>query len=109
MQDGAVGGDHFGAEKVVAGKTVLAVEPSESAAEGEPGDSGEGDDAERGGEPVLLRAPVEFTEQEARSRADGALGGVDHDGFHRGQVQDQAVVAHRVAGDVVAAALDRQG
>jgi trans-2,3-dihydro-3-hydroxyanthranilate isomerase len=85
------------------------LEPAESTAEGEPGDSGEGDDAERGGEPVLLRAPVKLAEQQACSRAGGALGGVDQHGLHRGQVQDQAVVAYGVAGDVVAAALDRQG
>jgi hypothetical protein len=63
VQDCAVGGDHLGAGKVVAGQAMLAVEPAESAAEGEPGDAGEGHDAERGGESVLLCAPVELAEQ----------------------------------------------
>src|SRR5919112_857460 len=75
VQDCAVGSDHFSADQVVARQTVLAVEPAESAAECEPGDSGDGNDAERGGEPMLLRAAVELAEQQTGPGADGALGG----------------------------------
>ena len=95
------------ATQVVDGEAELAGEPSKAAAEREPGDSGRRVDAERDGKAVLLRGCVELGERDARLHARGARGGIHDDALHRRQVDHEAVVAHGIAGDVVARAFDR--
>ena len=107
-------GDHlagrkhdFGGEKVVDGHPVLAHQPGDPPAEGEARDPGERDDAARGREPKGGGGTVELTDPDAGLRADGPSRRVDVDALHEREVDHQPPVRDRLAGDVVAAAADR--
>ena len=100
----AVGGHDLGSEQVVDRRAVAAHQPADAAAEREPGDAGVGDDAADGGEPVRLGCGVELAPQHAAPGARRPGGGVDLDRAHRRQVDHEAVVAYRLAGDAVPAA-----
>ena len=56
------------------------------------------------GEPVRLRRLVELGEQRAAANAGGATFGIDLGAAHPREVDHDAVVAGREAGDAVAAA-----
>ena len=88
---------------------MLAHDPADPAAEGQPCDAGVGDDAGRHREPERLRLPVELAEQHACLGARDPALGIDSDALHRGEVDHQRVVRDRVAGERVAAAADRNG
>src|SRR5262249_9596146 len=100
----AVGGDHLGGQQVVDGESVLAHEEADAAAEGEPGDAGVADDAAGGGQTVGLRLVVDITPKRTALHPGRATGGVDPHGPHRGEVDDESVVAHGGTGHVVTAA-----
>ena len=104
----AVGGDDLRGEQVVARGPVLAGDPAEPAAEGQPGHAGERDVAGRGGEAEGLRRPVDVAEQRAGAHARRPRDGVDLDRPLGREVDDHAGVAHGVAGDVVAPAAHGQ-
>ena len=93
----------------VAAEAVLAPEPAEAAAQREPGDARVRDDATGRREPVSLRRGVEVPP--AGTGADGGAAPlrVHRHGRHRRQVDHQRAVADGEAGDVVAAAPDRDG
>ena len=82
---------------------MLAGQPADAAVERQPGDAGHRHEAERRREPVLLRRGVELAEQHAGLGPHGAVVGIDVDVLHQRQVDDDAAVAHREAGDAVAA------
>jgi hypothetical protein len=103
----AVGGDDVGSNEVVAGQAVPARQPADAAAQGEAGDAGVGVSAPRGGQAEGLSLVVEFPPLDAALGPHGALGGVNPDALHAGQVNHQAAVAHAVTRDVMAAAAHR--
>src|SRR6202043_3268776 len=76
---------------------------AKAAAEREAGDPGRRVDAERGREAERLRFPVEVRQCCAWLDAGGAGGRIDADRLHQREIDEQAAVAHRVAGNVVAA------
>ena len=59
VHEPAVGGDHVGADQVVAGEAVLAHQPADAAAEREAADAGRRDQAAGGREPVRLGLVVD--------------------------------------------------
>ena len=105
--DLALGGDHVHRDHVVAGPAVAARQVAEAAADGEAGDAGGGDEAEHGRQPVHLRLAVQIAQRAAGLRAADALRRIDPDAAQQRQVDHQPAVAHREAGDVVAAAAHR--
>ena len=104
--DHAVGGDDLDGAQVVATETVGAHHHAQPAAQGEPGDTGDGHLPTGGGQPVDLGGAVDLPPGGAGLYVRGAGGGVDVHGLHGRQIDDQAVVADRAAGDLVAAAAD---
>ncbi len=102
--DAALGGHHFGGQQVVDGEPVFAHEEADAAAEGEPGDAGVAHDAAGGRQTVGLRLVVDVAPESTTLHPGRATGGVDPHGPHRREVDDDPVVAHRGAGNVVAAA-----
>ena len=102
--DLALGGDHLGFHEVVDGESVLAHEPADAAAQAEAADAGVAHDAARGGQTVRLCLVVDISPQGTALDEGRALDGIDRDGAHRREVDHDSVVAHRGAGDVVAAA-----
>ncbi len=68
-----------------------------------------GDDAGRHREPVRLRLPIELSEEHAGLSPRGAGLRIDVDALHRSQIDDDAAVADRVAGEAVTAAFDGEG
>ena len=97
----ALGGDHLGLYEVVDGEPVLAHEPAEAAAEAEAADAGVAHDAAGGGQAVCLCLVVDISPQGTALDEGRAPDGIDRDGADRRQVDDDPVVAHRGAGDVV--------
>src|SRR5271165_6236267 len=69
---------------VVAGKAILADQPTITATERETSDPGGGGHPERRSEPVFLCCAIKFTELEAGLSARDSAGRVDFDPFHRG-------------------------
>ena len=100
----AVGRDDLGGEEVVDREAVLAHEPADATAEGEPGDAGVAHDAAGGGQTVRLRLVVDVAPQRTTLHPGRAVGGVDPHGPHRREVDDDPVVANGGAGHVVASA-----
>ena len=103
----AVGADDVRRHQVVDGHPVRPREPAEAAAQRQPGDAGRRVDAERRRQAVLERGPIDVGEERARLDVGAPGRGVDADLPHLRQVDHHAAVAHRRAGDVVAAAADR--
>ena len=103
-QHPAVRGHELDREQVVDRQTELALQTAHPAAEREAGHPGVGDDADRADEPVRLRGVVELGEQRAAAHAGSAPLGIDVGAAHAREVDHDAVVARREAGDAVAAA-----
>lgn len=104
-----VGGHDVDREEVVTGEAVLAAQPAEAAAEGEPGDARGRDGPHRRGEAERLAVAVKLREREARLGAHRAARGIDAASFHRREVDHQSAVGDGLAGHVVAAAARRDG
>ena len=104
--DHAVGGDDLDRAQVVAAEAVGAHHHAESTAEGEAGHAGDRHLSAGGGQPVDLRGAVDLAPGGAGLNAGGSGGGVDVDGPHGGEVDDQAVVADGAARHLVAATAD---
>ena len=106
----AVGGDELDREQLVDGQPVLAHDPPDAAAERQPRHAGVGHDPAGHREPERLRRPVELARAARRpARAPCAPPGSTRIPFIRRQVDHDAVVADRVAGEAVAAAADGDG
>ena len=103
----AAGGDQLDGEDVVDGQAVLALEPARAAAEREPGDAGARDAPADGGEPVLLGGGVDLAPGQAAARADDPPLRVDDQLAQAADVDHEAVLDERRAGDRVAAAAHR--
>ena len=104
--DIALGGDDLGGFEVVDRHAVLAAEPAEAPAQRQARDPRGGVDPHRSGEPVGQGRCVEIPERSA-TLGEGPLRSHIH--LHRPHVReidDEAVVAQRVTGDVVARAAD---
>ena len=105
--EAAVGQHDVGFEQVVDRQAVLAREVAGAAAEGQAGDAGGRDDAERHGQAEGVGGMVDVARRAARLDPHGAARRVDAHALHQRQVDDQAVVAAAEARAVVAAAADR--
>src|SRR6478752_3290297 len=99
---------HIGRDQVIGGKPELAAEPSETAAQGESGDPGCRVDPEGSGKSKGLCFFVKVSEGSARFHPCSTGSGVDPDGTHLRKVDQQAAFTDGIAGDVVAAAANRQ-
>ena len=83
---------------------MLAHEPPDAAAQAEAADAGVAHDAARGGQTVGLCLVVDVAPQGTALDEGRAVDEIDRHGAHRREVDDDPVVAHRGAGDVVASA-----
>ena len=81
---------------------------AEPSTEREPGHAGRGDEAERRGQTVFLRRPIDIAEVAARADPHTPRLDLDLHLVHRRHVEGDTAVTQRQAGDVVPAALDRQ-
>ena len=79
----AVGRYDVNGEDVVDREAVLAHQPADATAEGEPGDAGVADDSSGGGQTVRLRLAVDVAPQRTTLHPDFAVGGIDPHGSHR--------------------------
>ena len=104
--DVAARGDHLGLHEIVDGEPVLAHEPPDAAAQAEASDAGVADDAARGCQAMRLCLVVDVAPQGATLDEGRAVDEIDRDGAHRREVDDDPVVAHCSASDVVASASD---
>ena len=102
LEERPVGGDDIDREEVVARQPVPAHEPPQSPTEGEAGDPGGADRAARGGQAELLGLPVELGPGRPGLGPHGTSARIDPDALHGGQIDDDAALAHREAGDAVA-------
>ena len=91
-------------EQIVDGEAVFAAEPALPSAEGQAGDAGGRDGADRRRQTEGLRLAVELGPENARFRTDYPRAGVDADALHARRVDHQAAITNRVAGDAVTAA-----
>ena len=107
--DAPVGEHDLGADHVVGAQPVPASQPAHAAAEGEATDPGIADDAARRRESERLGGRVELAPGDATTDRGGAADRIDLDPVDRGQVDDEAVVDVRQAGDVVAAPANCDG
>ena len=88
---------------------MLAPEPADPAGEREPADARLRHDSEGRGESVLLRGGVELTQRHASLGAGRASLGVHSDVLQPPQVDGEAAVDERRAGDAVTSAPGRHG
>ena len=104
--DPTVPGHELGADEVVAGEAVLALEPPGAAAERQSGNPGRRHAPARGGQAVGLGDVVHVGPDGTAADADAAPVGVDVDVGHAAQVKHEAVVAQRQTGDGVPTGAD---
>src|SRR5437763_4883327 len=105
--DGPAGrGDDGGRREVVTGAAELPHRPADATAEREPGDAGARDETARGREAVGLRLVIDVGPDRAAADAGPHRRGIDVDATHRREVDHDAVVDGREAGDAVAATAD---
>ena len=103
----SIGGHELDRSKVVDRQAEPALEPSDAAAEGQPGDAGMPDHPDRADEPMLGAGDVERAEERATAGAGQAGGRIDGDLVEPGEVDHDPAVARRVAERAVPAATDR--
>ena len=103
----AVGGDHLDLREVVDRQPVLAHQPAESAAECQAGDPGRRHHAAGRRLPVDVGRPVVLVPRDPALGPGPPAARIDVDPTHQRQVDHQPAVGDRPAGDVVAAAADR--
>src|SRR5262249_49373903 len=105
--DATVGEHDLGRCEVVDGHAVLAHQPAEATTEGETGDARSRDHAAGGRETVHRGGAVVLLPRHAGLCAHAPRPGVDVDPAHRREVDHEAAVGDREAGDVVPAAAHR--
>ena len=107
--DGLAARQHdIGRDEVVDRQAVGPGQPADAAAQRQPRDPRPGHDAERDGEGVRLGGLIDVGEPRAATHADEPRRRVDLDLVQPAQVEHDPVVDGPVAGDVVAAAPDRE-
>ena len=104
-----VGGDDVDRQQIVDREPILPPEMADAPVQGQSADARGGDHAARNRQAMKLRLPVAVAPGCAALCADDSGGRIDVHAAHLRQVDHQAVVVDGVTGDVVAAALDRQG
>ena len=107
-QPPAVGGHHLCREQVVAGEAAAAHQVTQPATEGEARDPGRRDEAAGRCQTDVLGGRVELAPHHAAARSNPLGVAIDVDRLHRGEIDDHAAIARRVAGDVVPAGPDRE-
>ena len=106
--DLALGGHQLERAQAVDREPVATHHPADAAAEREPADAGVGDVAEGDRQRVRRHRRLgDVVEQRAAAHASDPRIGIDHDRVHRREVDGHSAVGHRMAGDAVAAAADR--
>ena len=105
-QHPAIGRHDVGGDEVVAGQAVLPHQPPQAAAERQAGDAGRGDEPAGRRQAERLGLAVELAVGHPGLGPHGAAGRVHADALQPTQVDDQAAVTQRLAGDVMAAAPD---
>ena len=95
-------------EEIVDGQAVLAHQPAHAAVERQAADAGGGDQPDRDGQAEGLRRTIDVAQRRAALHLHGPSDRVHPNGPHRRQVDDEPIVADRLAGDIVAAAADGQ-
>ena len=103
-----IGGDDLDGAKIVGGKPMAARHPAEPAAEREAGDAGRRDDPAGHHEAQRLRRAIDVGPGGARLHAHAPGRRIDRDLLVGREIDHHAAIAQRGAGDVVAAAADRQ-
>jgi hypothetical protein len=106
--EGTVGEHDLGGDEVVGGQPEATAQAAVPAAEREPDDADTAARAGDGGQPERLCGRQEVGSGRARLDGGLALRGVDRDGPHAGDVDDQAAVPNGAAGPVVTGGPDRQ-
>ena len=107
--DSAVGGDDVGRHEVVDRQPVPAAQPADAAAQREPADAGVRDQAARRREAERLGRPVDVAPRRAALDARPGASGSTRTSLIVERSTITAAVGDRMAGDVVAAAADRDG
>ena len=102
-----VGGDDLGRDQVVDAQAMAAAQPADAAAERQAGDAGVRDQAARHREPEGLGLAIDVAPGRAALDPGAAPLRIDPHAAHRREIDHHAVVADRVARDVVAATADR--
>src|SRR4051812_28507398 len=92
--------------QVVDGRSMLAHEPADTAAEREPGNSCVADNPASRGEAEALGLAVEFAPEDSSFGPRSPPMWVDVHGFHRRQVDDESVIAHGAAANIMSATPD---
>lgn len=103
-----IGQDHISLDEVVDGEPVLVRQVSDATAQGKPGNASRRDDAERHGQAECVRRVIDVAGGAAALDANDAPFRIDVNTLHRGQVDDEPVIAAAQPGAVVAAAADGQ-
>jgi hypothetical protein len=103
----AGGGDDLGGQQVVTRQPELRGEPAEPAAQGQPADPGVADRAAGSGQPVRLGGRVELRQRGPAAGPGGPRARVHRHLVDGAEVDGQAAVADRRAGEAVRAAAHR--
>src|SRR5829696_2094816 len=103
----ALGGDELERHQIVERKTVLPHQPTQTAAEGEPCNSGARHDTPGNCQAVSLRLAIEFAPCDAALRAHPSLLRLDANLLHRCQVDYHAAINRGTSRHVVATSADR--
>ena len=103
-----VGGHDLDRDERIDREAVLADEPADAAAEGQPGDADRAGVAERRGQAMGGGRLGELDRGQAGLCPGNPRIGVDVQAAHVGEVEDDAAVDGAVAGEAVAAAADRE-
>ena len=103
-QDPAIGNDDLGGDQIVDGQPRLPAQPAHPSSEGQTTHAGMANEARWYGEPVRLGRRIEIRQQGPTLYPCRLGVRIDNDPVQRAQVDDQAVVAHRVAREAVCSA-----
>ena len=98
--------DHIGGDELVDRQPMPSMKPADAAAERQARDAGVGHDPTRRRQPERLGLVVELAPEHAGLDPGCARLRVDPDPLHRAQVDDDAAVADRQAGQTVPSAPD---
>ena len=101
-----VGGDDIHPDNVIGRPSPSPREVADSAAEGQPRNAGERDEAENGCQPVQLRLAIDVSKDTTRLHARHSSVRIDPYAAHERHVEHEGTVGDGQARDVVSAALD---
>ena len=99
-----VGQNHLDGQQVINRQAIGARQIAQPAAQRQAADAGGGDDAAGHGQAIGVCCLIDLAPGAAAPYAHGARRGIDVDGLHGREVNNQPIVHHRQAGAVMAAA-----